>query len=131
MCEHKILFVDDEEELLESFTRWFSRRGFHVTTAHHPRLALAASASNTFDVVVVDMGLPEMNGIELVDQIKSLGDFPVIIVSGEDNPKLKEVAMEKGVYEVLLKPVSLRDIEAVVRAALENSSSNSESNDGK
>lgn len=121
MSEYRLLLVDDEEELLETFSKWFSNHGFHVTTAAHPRLALAASAYNKFDAAVVDMTLPEMNGLELIDQMKCLGDIPIIVLSGDDNPKLLDAAIKRGVYRFLLKPVSIRALENVIRESLAES----------
>ena len=122
MSEYSLLLVDDDEDLLETFSTWFSRRGFHVTTAHHPRLAMAATAYNKFDAAIVDITLPEMNGLELIDKLKAMSDLSIIVLSGDDNPKLHDAAVEQGVYRFLLKPVSMRAVEEVVRESLANSS---------
>lgn len=119
MSDYSLLFVDDDEALLESFTKWFSGRGFDVTTAHHPSLALLTSAYKKFDVAVTDITLPEMNGIELIDELKKLGDFPIIVLSGDQNPKLRDVAAEHGVYRLLVKPVAMSALEAIVRESIE------------
>ena len=121
MSEQSILFVDDDEELLESFTKWFSRQGFQVTTAHHPNLALLSSAYNTFDAAVVDITLPEMNGIELIDRLKGIGDFPIIVLSGDNSPMLRDAATKRGVFHVLVKPASLSVVEQVVRESINDS----------
>ena len=121
MSDFSLLLVDDEEELLESFETWFSARGFHVTTAHHPSLALAAAAHNEFDAAVIDVTLPEMNGLELIDKLKSMCDFPIIMLSGDDNPRLIDAALERGVYRFLAKPVSMRDVEVVIQESLRHS----------
>ena len=121
MSEYSLLLVDDDEELLDMFTTWFSRRGFRVTTAHHPRLAMAATAYNKFDAAVIDITLPEMNGLELIDKLKGMSDLPIIVLSGDDNPRLKAAAIERGVYHFLLKPVSMRTVEEVVRESVKGS----------
>lgn len=123
MSEHKLLFVDDEQELLDTFSNWFTKHGFDVTTAPHPRLGLIASAYNHFDAAVIDITLPEMNGIELIDELKSIGDFPIIVLSGDDNPKLVDAANERGIYRFLVKPVSMKELEDVVRESLAESTS--------
>lgn len=125
MSEYKLLLVDDEEELLDTISTWFSNHGFHVTAAYHPRLALAASAYNKFDAAVVDITLPEMNGLELIDQMKGIGDFPIIVLSGDDNPRLHDAAMERGVYRFLVKPVSMRSLEQIIRESLKDSQASS------
>ena len=121
MSEYRLLLVDDNEELLDDFAAWFSSHGFHVTAAHHPRLALAAAAYNKFDAAVVDITLPEMNGLELIDVLKGMDDFPIIVLSGDDNPRLLDAAIERGVYRLLVKPVSMRKVEEVIRESVKDS----------
>lgn len=121
MSDYSLLLVDDDEELLASFTTWFSRRGFHVTAANHPQMALAAAAYNKFDVAVIDIILPEMNGLELIDQLKPLTDAPTIVLSGDDNPKLLDAAIALGVYRFLLKPIAMRAVEETVRDCIKDS----------
>jgi DNA-binding response OmpR family regulator len=118
MSESSLLVVDDDQELLDSYSRWFTRRGFQVTAAHHPRLALAAAAYNNFDAALIDVTLPEMNGLELVDKLKRICEFPVIVLSGDDNPKLRDAAIERGVYRLLLKPTSIRAVEEAIRESI-------------
>ena len=121
MSDFELLLVDDEEELLESFASWFSRRGFHVTTTHHPHTALASAADHKFDAAVIDLTLPEMSGLELIDRLKILGDFPIIMLSGDDNPRLLSAAIERGAYRCLLKPVSMRALEEIIQDSLKDS----------
>ena len=123
MSAYSLLLVDDGEELLESFSRWFSSRGFNVTTAHHPSLALVSSAYKKFDAAVIDITLPEMNGIELIDQLKTIGDFPIIVLSGNDSPKLLAAATQRGVCQLLVKPVAMNVLETAVRKSIEESTS--------
>lgn len=118
MTDYSLLIVDDDEELLQSLTSWFSRLGFQVTTAHHPRLALVAAAYRQFDAAVIDITLPEMNGLELIDQLNSLADTPITVLSGDGNPQLKKAALDLGVYRFILKPVGLRAIEECVRDSI-------------
>ena len=123
MPQYSLLLVDDDEELLELFSRWFSIRGFDVTTAHHPNLAIVSTAYKKFDAVVIDITLPEMNGIELIDQLKTIGDFPIIVLSGNDSPKLLAAATQRGVCQLLVKPVAMNVLETAVRKSIEESTS--------
>ena len=118
MSDYSLLLVDDDQEILDSFAKWFARLGFHVTTAHHPRLALAAAAYNKFDAAVIDMTLPEMNGFDLIDKLKGIQDHPIIVLSGDVNPRLLDAATERGVYRFLVKPVSMRAVEEVIRESI-------------
>lgn len=122
MTKCSVMLVEDDEEILNIFTSWLIRRGFQVTAATNPREALAAAAINKFDVAVIDMTLPEMNGLELIDQLRLISDFPAIVLSGDDDPKLLKLAMESGVFRYLVKPISMRNIEEVILASQEESS---------
>ena len=123
MPAYSLLLVDDDEELLESFSRWFSSRGFDVTTAHHPSLAIVSTAYKKFDAAVIDITLPEMNGIELIDQLKAIGDFPIIVLSGNDSPELLAAATQRGVFQLLVKPVAMSVLETAVHRSIEESTS--------
>ena len=118
MSEYSLLFVDDDEEMLESFSTWFTRHGFQVTAAGHPRQALAAVSNNDFDVAVLDVTLPEMSGIDLMEQLKGRGDMPFIMLSGHNDPALHADAIGRGAYRFLLKPFSLSRLETFVREAI-------------
>ena len=121
MPEYSLLLVDDNEEILESFARWFTRRGFRVTSAHHPRLALAAVAYNEFDAAVINVALPEMNGLDLIDKLRGVCDLPIIVLSADNNSELLDAAIERGVYHLLVKPVSMRALEEVIRESMNES----------
>lgn len=118
MPEYSLLFVDDDEEMLESFSVWFTRHGFQVTTSGHPQQALTAVSHNDFDVAVLDVTLPEMSGIDLMEQLKGRGDMPCIMLSGDDDPALHADAIGLGAYRYLLKPFSLGRLETLVREAI-------------
>ena len=118
MLEYSLLLVDNNEVLLDCLTTWFTRHGFQVTPAHHPRLALAAAACNEFDAAVIDITLPDMNGLELIDRLKAITDIPIIVLSGDNDPRLSEAAIERGICRFLVKPVSMRAVEQVVRESV-------------
>lgn len=121
MSKYSLLVVDDDEELLDTFATWFARRGFRVTTAHHPRMAVAVAAYNHVDAALIDSTLPEMNGLELIDSLRGINDLPVIFLAGDHDPRLRSAAMERGAKRFLLKPVSMRTIEEAVRESIEDS----------
>ncbi len=78
-----LLIVDDVPDQLSTLARCFSRRGYHVVTANHPRQALVAASGRRFQAALVDASLPEMDGLELMKRLKRMQhDLPVIILSG-------------------------------------------------
>ena len=118
MREFSILIVNDDQEFLDSMGSWFSRRGFKVIAAHHPRLALAAVAYHDFDASVIDFKLHEMNGIELLVKMKAKQAFPVIMLTGDGDPRQKQAAIENGACRHLIKPIRMAALERVVREAI-------------
>lgn len=121
MTDFSLLFVDDDVELLDTFSTWFTRHGFRVTSAQHPQQALSAASCKEFDVGVVDATLPEMGGVELMEKLKGYSNMPVVMLSGCNDPTLHDEAVERGVYRFLLKPTSLRQLEEILREAIKKS----------
>jgi DNA-binding NtrC family response regulator len=120
MSKCSILLVDDNEEFLSIFSCWLTRRGFSVTATSNPPTALAEAANSKFDLAIIDMNLPEMSGLELIDQLKRIVELPTIVLSGDDNPRLFNSAMDRGVFRYLLKPVSMRTVENVICEILQD-----------
>lgn len=118
MTDFSLLFVDDDEELLDTFSTWFTVHGFSVTSVQSSRQALSAASRNEFDVGVLDATLPEMGGVELMEKLKGYSNMPVIMLSGCSDRTLHDEAIERGVYRFLLKPTSLRQLEGILREAI-------------
>ena len=92
---YSLLIVEDNEDLLEDYTGWFIRCGYDVTAAHHPRQAIEAVTFNKFRVAVMDCNLPDISGIELMQQLKRLTDIEVIIVSGHNAAEREAIEGER------------------------------------
>ena len=122
MSSFTLLLVDDNEEILALFAKWFRRRGFLVTAVSTPNEAIEIAESTKFDVAVVDMALPEMNGLELIERLRQSFDFQAIILSGDDNPKLSNLAAVGRVFRYLLKPVSMKIVEEAILESLKAAS---------
>ena len=118
-----LLIVDDDIDQLSALTRWFSRRGYHVVTANHPRQALVAASGRQFQAALVDASLPEIDGLELVNRLKRIqNDLPVIILSGYDilacrTPESWSNA--DNAFASLRKPCDLGLLEATIQDAID------------
>jgi DNA-binding NtrC family response regulator len=113
----RILLVDDEVGFLESITRVLTRRGISVHTACEGAAALRSLSQEQFDVVVLDVRMPVMDGIEVFSEMrKSDPVTPVIFLSGQSDLGCIAESLKKGAADYLLKPC---DVESLV-SAIEN-----------
>lgn len=106
-----ILMVDDETEFLELMTKRLDRRNFKVTTAASGPAAIEAVSREAFDVVVLDVRMPGMDGIETLKRIKDKApQTEVILLTGHANMEVALQGMELGAFDYLLKPVAINDL---------------------
>lgn len=102
----RVLVVDDERLLLRAFQRVLTRAGYAVTTTASPRRALELIRSEPFDVIVSDVRMPDMDGVELLRHIRAHDEeLPVVFVTGEPTMETAIQALEHGAVRYLRKPV--------------------------
>jgi putative two-component system response regulator len=119
----RLLFVDDEQRVLDALCRMLhaQRRAWDMTCINDPRAALEELQDGSFDVVVSDIGMPGMSGLELLEHIKEsdrLKDLPVIMLTGLESRNLKRQALDLGAADLLNKPVDPEDLVARLRSVL-------------
>jgi len=113
-----VLLVDDEEELLESLKKVLSRRGFRVTTAKSGEWALQLLLSMDVDVVVVDVRMPGMDGLQLLQQIRnSFPDRQVILLTGYPSVETAVTGVKLGAAEYMTKPANVDDLASAIHRA--------------
>ncbi len=116
----RILVVDDEEGVVRALSDFLTARGFEVKTAINCRQALGLIHENDFGVVISDLRLPEMSGIELLDHVVDADpDTVYIIMTGYASVQSAVDAMKKGAYDYVVKPFSMYELEKTVRLGLE------------
>jgi EAL domain-containing protein (putative c-di-GMP-specific phosphodiesterase class I) len=114
-----ILLVDDEPAVARAYSRTLGSAGFSVVTAKDGREAADAARERSFDVIVSDIAMPEMDGIELLRTVREYDlDVPFVIVTGGPAVDSAARAMEYGALRYLIKPVDPADLEAVVARAV-------------
>ncbi|MGH2406672.1 MAG: response regulator [Candidatus Limnocylindrales bacterium] len=111
-----ILVVDDEPTILETLAESLERDGYTVITAADGRAALARFRADRPDLVVLDLMLPELSGIEVCRIIRAESPVPILILTAKDSEIDKVVGLELGADDYVTKPFSLRELAARVRA---------------
>ena len=113
----KVLLVDDDIELTTLLKEYLVEEGFEVSTADDGRTALAMAASNSVDIVVLDIMMPHMNGIELLQRIRRTSTVPVLMLTakGDDD---RIAGLNLGADDYVPKPCSPGELAARLRAIL-------------
>jgi EAL domain-containing protein (putative c-di-GMP-specific phosphodiesterase class I) len=113
-----ILLVDDEPTIVRGFARILTAAGFTVEVAHDGREAAELARAKSFDVIVSDIAMPEMNGLQLLRSVREHDlDVPVILMTGGPAVESAVQAMEYGALRYLIKPVEAKYLEEVVARA--------------
>jgi len=113
-----ILVVDDEPAILRTLRAGLSARGYEVLLAQSGREGLNILTTRQPDAVVLDLGLGDMDGVELCRTVREWSDVPIIILSAEDSEHRKVVALDEGADDYVTKPFSMPELLARVRVAL-------------
>ena len=114
----RVLVVDDEPAMLRALRINLRVRKYDVTTAATGREALAEARRRPPDAVILDLGLPDMDGIEVIRELRGWSRAPVIVLSGRTGPGDKIAALDAGADDYVTKPFSMEELLARLRAAL-------------
>lgn len=117
----KVLVVDDEPQILRALRINFSVRGYEVVTAATGAAALRAAAEQKPDVVILDLGLPDMSGIEVLVGLRGWLTAPVIVLSARTDSSDKVEALDSGADDYVTKPFGMDELLARLRAAVRRS----------
>ncbi|MCL5996507.1 MAG: response regulator transcription factor [Chloroflexi bacterium] len=114
----QILVVDDEPQILRALRTILTEKQFRVTVATRGEEALTLAAANPPDLVILDLGLPDMDGIEVCARLREWTQVPIIVLSVRDSERDKVAALDKGADDYLTKPFGIEELLARVRVAL-------------
>ncbi len=114
----RILIVDDEPEILRLVRDYLASAGFSVATAKTGDEALMRARMDPPDLVVLDLGLPGLDGLDVTRSLRRQGDVPIIMLTARDDETDKLVGLELGADDYVTKPFSPRELVARVRAVL-------------
>ncbi len=121
MAKGKILIVDDEKKIVSLVRTYLEREGYQVVEAYDGRLALEAFKRESPNLIILDVMLPGLDGLEVCREIRRSSEVPIIMLTARDEDTDKLVGLELGADDYITKPFSPRELVARVRAVLRRS----------
>jgi two-component system KDP operon response regulator KdpE len=119
--EPLILLVDDEPQILRALKTILTANHFRVSTATTGEHGMALAVAQQPDVIILDLTLPDIDGIQVCEQIREWSRVPIIVLSVRDNERDKVAALDKGADDYLTKPFGIEELLARIRVALRHS----------
>jgi two-component system catabolic regulation response regulator CreB len=116
--EHHVLIVDDEPSIADNITYALKTEGFTPHWAQTGAEALELLDSHPIELIVLDIGLPDINGFELYRKIKTIADYPVIFLTARSDEIDRVAGLEMGADDYVVKPFSPRELTARIRTVL-------------
>ncbi len=113
----KVLVVEDERALLRALAMNLTARGYEVTEAETGTRALSAAAAEEHDVIVLDLGLPDISGLDVIKGVRAYANTPIIVLSARTATTEKVTALDLGADDYVTKPFSIDELLARLRAA--------------
>ena len=116
-----ILVVEDDTQIRNFITYTLKQEGFPCLTAGNAQGALSQLVSNQVDLMLLDLGLPDFDGMEVIKKVREWSEVPIIVVSARDQDNEKAAALDNGADDYLTKPFSATELMARIRVALRHS----------
>lgn len=116
-----ILVIDDEPQILRALRTILTAKHFHVTTASRGEEGLVQAAAQLPDLVILDLSLPDISGLEVCARLREWTQVPILVLSVRDNERDKVSALDRGADDYLTKPFGIEELLARIRVALRHS----------
>ncbi|HEX7974596.1 MAG TPA: response regulator transcription factor [Anaerolineales bacterium] len=126
-----ILVIDDEPQILRALRTILTAKQFRVSVASRGEEGLALAAAQPPDLFILDLSLPDMDGIEVCARLREWTQAPIIVLSVRESERDKVAALDKGADDYLTKPFGIDELLARIRVALRHSSTNQNSRSSK
>jgi DNA-binding response OmpR family regulator len=111
MIKFKVLLVDDEEELVDTLTERLMLRGIETVGVISGAEAIRSVKEREFDIVVLDVKMPGMDGLEVLREIKRIRPkAQIILLTGRGSAKESQMCLEQGAFDYLIKPINIEDL---------------------
>jgi two-component system, OmpR family, KDP operon response regulator KdpE len=122
----RVLIVDDDAQMLKAVSNALSARGYCVWTAGTGEVALSVAAEEELDLVLLDLGLPGIQGHEVIQRLRSWSELPVIVISVRESQEEKVAALDAGADDFVTKPFGMKELLARMRAVRRRAASESD-----
>lgn len=116
-----ILIIEDEKSICDFMSKTLTSAGYKVVTASTGKDGLAAITSSLPDLVLLDLGLPDMDGFDIIRKTREWSSMPIIVVSARIQEKEKVMALDAGADDYIAKPFGTSELQARIRNALRHS----------
>ena len=116
--EKKVLLIEDDDRVSEALSAALRVRGYEVVVARHGRTGLREAITQRPDVVLLDLGLPDMDGITLLRKLRAASDVPVIVVTARGEVRDIAYGLDNGADDYLVKPYAVGELDARMRRAM-------------
>jgi two-component system KDP operon response regulator KdpE len=121
-----ILVIDDEPQILRAIRTILTEKQFRVSVANRGEEGLTLAATTEPDLIILDLGLPDMDGVEVCSRLREWTQTPIIILSVRDSERDKVAALDMGADDYLTKPFGIEELLARVRVALRHAGNRKE-----
>ncbi len=119
--KQRVLVVDDEDSIRWVLGRCLEKAGYTVEFGENGSEAIRKATSDNFSLIILDIKMPDSNGLEVLKELKLIGiDIPVIIITAQNTVKNAIEAMKRGAYDYIAKPFNLDEVKLTVERAIEN-----------
>ena len=126
----RVLLVEDDAETRAAVSRELRRRGYEVDEAPDGRTALERWERRRPDLVILDLGLPDVDGLRIIGHIRREAGTPIVVLSGRFEEREKVAALERGADDYVTKPFGVDELEVRLRVALRHAAGPSAGEDG-
>ncbi|MBX4261933.1 response regulator transcription factor [Clostridium estertheticum] len=129
MNEQKILIIEDEVKIARFLELELKYEGYIVSQSHDGREGLDKAMNETFDLILLDIMLPSLNGLEVLRRLRQVSDIPIIMLTAKDEIMDKVTGLDIGANDYMTKPFAIEELLARIRTALKkNTQVNKSSN---
>ena len=123
--KHEILLIEDEKNICNFIATTLRTQDYKVSFASDAANGLSLAASACPDLILLDLGLPDMDGIDVIHSIRKWSNIPIIVISARTQEKEKVEALDAGADDYITKPFGTSELMARIRTALRRSSMSS------